>query len=243
VYAEESILISKSESMASLELDGKWTSKTEWKESVHQIIGFDGNNIVHLRTAHHQDFIYFLLDFVSDTQPDTNMDKAIICLNSDNDRKLQSDSNDFCFVVTLNGKSSDVMVGGANNTKNGNFKTIENNFSFNAIGNISDSNDRYSQIPHSSYEFKIPTELVGRSSTYGFYFSLYDYSQNQWYSWPSIETKNNYSIPSPNSWGTLISPDKSLPEFSFSIIFSIMLTVLAGVFVVTKFKFFSLISH
>lgn len=243
VYGEEFILISRSPAMENIILDGKWSSNTEWKESVYTGIPFDENKYVHLRTAHHENFIYFLLDFESDIYPDTNMDKAMICLNSDNDKSLRSDSDDYCFIVVLNGKSSHVIVGGSNNAINGNFQKIENDFQFIGIGTASDSNDRYSKIPHSSYEFKIPTKLVGRSDTYGFYFSLYDYDQNKLYSWPNVETKNNFLIPSPSMWGTLISPDKSLPEFSFSIIFFIMFPLLAGIFMLTKSKFFRIISY
>ena len=72
-HAEESILISRSTTMENIIFDGKWTSKSEWKESVHQMIRFDENKIVHLRTAHHEDYIYFLLDFISDTKLDTNI--------------------------------------------------------------------------------------------------------------------------------------------------------------------------
>jgi len=233
VYAEESILISRSTSMENVVIDGKWTSKEEWKESVHKIINFDENKTVHLRTAHHENFIYFLLDFVSDTKPDTNMDRAMICLNSDNDKSLRSDLDDYCFVVILNGKSSHVLVGGSINAINGNFEKIENDFSFIGIGTTSDITDRYSQIPHSSYEFKIPTDLVGRSSTYGFYFSLYDYEQNKLYSWPASPTKNNFSIPSPNMWGILVSPDHSIPEFNLPVI---MLGILITSIILIQFK-------
>jgi hypothetical protein len=239
VHAEESILISRSESMANIVFDGKWTSKSEWKESIQTHVSFGENKIVHVRTAHYENFIYFLLDFESDTTSNMNMDKATVCLNSDNNRNLSFDKNDFCFTAILNGTSY-VSVGTANNTMD---KYFENTIPFIGIGTTSDNNDRYSQTPHSSYEFKIPTELVGRSSTYGLYFSLYDFDQNQLYSWPNIETKNSSTIPSPNTWGTLISPDKSLPEFSFSIIFSIMLFFIAGIFILTKFNFFRTISY
>ncbi len=237
VYAEESVFISRSISMENITLDGKWTTKTEWKESVHKIISFDGKNTVHLRTAHHENFIYFLLDFISDTNPESGLDRAMICLNQDNDRNSVTDLDDFCFNVVLNENSSQVMNGQYNETSAENFKEIENKFSFMGIGTISDSNDRYSQIPHSSYEFKIPTNLVGRSSTYGFYFSLYDNSQNKLFSWPSSSTAKDFSIPNPNTWGTLVSPDKSLPEFNLPlIVFGIIITSIILIQLKTKYS-------
>jgi hypothetical protein len=207
VFAE--IWITESSTMKNLIFDGKWTHKNEWKESSHKAISFDKNKILHLRTAHQDNHIYFLLDFISDTKIDTNMDRAVICLESNNKKSSFANSNNFCFMVIMNGKNTHVLQGGSINAVSGNFNKIYSN-EFIGIGKSSDSNDRYSKKPHASYEFKIPLELVGRSSEYGMYISLYDYKSDELFSWPKAETKNHFSIPSPNTWGTLVSPDKSL---------------------------------
>lgn len=70
-------------------------------------------------------------------------------------------------------------------------------------------------MPHITYEFKIPVDLVGRSNEYQFYVAVYE-SDNYVLTWPKyITLENNFTIPPPSSWGTMISPDKSLPEFHF----------------------------
>jgi len=238
IHAQE-ILITKSPTMNKLILDGKWTHKNEWKESAHKQFSFGEKESIHLRTAHSDNFIYFLFDYVTDTKIDTNMDRAVICLEPNDEKKMSSTQNDYCFMIIMNGKQTHVLQGGSNNAISGNFKKV-NLDGFIGIGSTSDKADRYSKTPHASYEFKIPTDIVGRSSVYGFYFYVYDYSSDQIFSWPGGKSTNNFSIPPPNSWGTLISPDKTLPEFSFSIIFPILFSLLAGFFVLTKSKFINI---
>ena len=55
-------------------------------------------------------------------------------------------------------------------------------------------------------------------------------NSNSTYTWPQNSEFTIEKIPSPASWGNLVSPDKSLPEFSWSVIvmisFLIMVVVL-----------------
>ena len=73
-----------------------------------------------------------------------------------------------------------------------------------------------------------------------FYLSVYDGKSEKNYSWPyNIVKKNILTIQSPSTWGDLISPDKSLPEFNFSILF--LLIPLVSIFVLfTKFNLFKI---
>ena len=102
---------------------------------------------------------------------------------------------------------------------NGNFKKISNHPDFIAMSDVSNENDRYSKIPHASYEFKIPIELVDRSNIYGFHIAVYDDYSKTVYSWPqNATTDSQFTIVSPSKWGELVSPDKSLPEFDVPIL-------------------------
>ena len=105
-------------------------------------------------------------------------------------------------------------------------KKIEHS-EFVGIGTISDDQNRYTKTPHSSYEFKIPTDLVGRSDNYGIFVSVYDYESNSVYSWPIGIQSDVEKIPSPSTWGNLVSPDKSLPEFDIPLL--IIISSLLGV--------------
>jgi len=122
---------------------------------------------------------------------------------------------------------------------NGYFKKITNNKDFVAVGTVSDQNDRYSGIPHASYEFRIPLDVIGRSDNYGFYISVFDAHTQNHYSWPyNIEKKSLLLITSPSKWGDLVSPDKSLPEFSFSILLPFLIPLMIIFTIITKFNLF-----
>ncbi len=110
-----------------------------------------------------------------------------------------------------------VLQGGEDIALTNNFKKIPNPIGFIGIGGVSDQNDRYTQTPHSSYEFKIPIELFGRSDNYGFYVTIYDESSGKFYSLPNVNPQKPLKIPSPVMWGDIISPDKSIPEFDWPV--------------------------
>jgi len=219
IFAEvsEPILITISPAMEDVIFDGKWTFFSEWKPSSLTTIVNDGKTII-LRTAHYENFIYVFVDSIKDYTLDKGMDKATICFDAKNDKNSHSDKNDYCFSSTLGLNNGIVFQGGSVNAFTGNFQNIPTPKNFVAIGSVSDENDRYTPYPHPSYEFKIPIDLFERSNNYGFYLSVYDASSNTYSSFPSNVIRENYKIPSPNQWGDIVSPDKSMPELNLPIL-------------------------
>jgi len=221
----EPILITVSPSMENVIFDGKWTNLSEWKQSSYNLYTFGGDEmIIHLRTAHFGDYIYVFIDPVNDKTLDKNMDEATVCLDGKNNKNKLHDTDDFCFSVLLEHNTGSVFQGNDLNDSITSMQKVSNPDNFIAISTTSDENDRYSKIPHPSYEFKIPIELLERSDNYGFYISVYDASLEKFYSWPENATRtNSLDFPSPTTWGDIISPDKSLPEMNLPIfVFSIM---------------------
>lgn len=217
-YALEPIMITISEEMHKINFDGKWSFQKEWKKSSLYTINYDDRSIIELRTAHQDNFIYIFIDAVSDIHLDKKFDKAIICLDSKNDKSVIADSDDYCFVITFDEKEILVLQGGSVKSAN-HFENILTPAGFIGVGNSSDENDRYTSIPHLGYELRIPTDLVGRTDVYGFYFAVYDAYSNKLYSWPQeVTTDNIFEIPNPSTWGEIISPDKSLPEYQIPIL-------------------------
>ncbi|NIP61745.1 MAG: hypothetical protein GWO15_02960 [Nitrosopumilaceae archaeon] len=208
----ETIMITKSEEMNKVSFDGKWSFVTEWKRSSQERMRYDNGTEIQLRIAHQDNFVYVMLNHVTDTKIDENIDKAIVCFDTKNNKGKTLDSDDYCFISTLSQNDGMVLQGNSNQTSD-QLVEIDPHAEYISIGGISDENDRYSKIPHSSFEFRIPTDLIGRSDNYGFYVAVYEASSNKTYSWPETERPNFVSTPVPDSWGNLISPDKSLPEF------------------------------
>ncbi len=234
-FATEPIMITLSDYTYKIIFDGKWTDVAEWKESSLNTISYNDGAEIQLRTAHDRNFIYVLVDFVSDVNLDKESDSATICFDTSVD-KTMPDVDDYCVVAILDGKTFHVLQGDSMLGIDNNFRKISPPNGFIGIGSVSDENDRYSKVPHASYEFRIPTETIGRSNVYGFYVGVYDAHSNNLYSWPTeMEPQKSNQIPSPNTWGELVSPDKSLPEFELP-----MLAILAAFSLsvyLTKFRY------
>ena len=226
--SSEPILITHSTGIHNVIFDGKWTNEIEWKQSSHNTFSYADRTTIHLRTAHHENFIYVFVDPITDQTLDDNKDEATVCIDGNNNKNNIPDKDDFCFQASLNQKQGMIFQG----SDDGVFKTITNE-KFIAISTVSDENDRYTKIPHPSYEFKIPIELFGRSDNYGFYLKVYDDSSETSYLWPKNSTLENFEISSPSQWGDIVSPDKSLPEMNLPIlIFTIL--ILTIIFIQAK---------
>ncbi|WP_179360927.1 hypothetical protein [Nitrosopumilus cobalaminigenes] len=213
------ILITFSDTMEQVEFDGKWTFGSEWKASSLETFGVNK-----IRMAHQGDFIYVMINQLSDTTYNKGSDKAMICFDTINDKSVVPNEDDYCFIAILEGKSVFTLQGGSPFPFTSYYNKIINHDDLLAIGTMSDGNDRYSKIPHTTYEFKIPIEIFGRNNVYGFYLETFDASNGQSYSWPEVINKtNSIKIPPPNLWGEIISIDKSLPEFPLPfVVFTIM---------------------
>ena len=219
----EPILITVSSDMDKVIFDGKWTTPSEWKSSSLNEFKYDNKMKIVLRSAHLDDFIYFYVDVLGDFTSNKGIDKATVCIDGENNKSIISDKNDFCFSATLGNKQGVVFQGGSINTITGNFQKIPNPENFIGLSSMSDENNRYNKIPHTGYEFKIPIELIERSDNYGFYLSVYDADSNMFYTWPEESTRKNFfKIPSPETWGEIISPDKSLPELNLPFVIFII---------------------
>lgn len=215
VFATEQIPITKSATIGKVIVDGKWSYYLEWKESSLNTVSYEDGTALQLRTAHQGNFVYVFIDDTDATQWNSGSDRVTICFDTDNSKNVIPDLDDYCFVATLSENNPITLQGGSSLLSTSYFRTIANSDNFTAMASISDENDRYSTVPHPGYEFKIPTELIGRSSDYGFYVSVYHAQSNKIYSWPQNASTSSYplEIPSPSKWGELISPDKSIPEF------------------------------
>jgi hypothetical protein len=209
--------------MDKLVFDGKWTHEAEWKRSSLDTYHYDNDTQIVLRSAHQGNSVYIFLDAISDHHPDTMTDHAIICFDTKNNKSQKADSDDYCFVAKLEGQSLTYRGGSTLDTTD--FQNIPNHEEFIGIGAVSDINDRYTPIPHPSYEFRIPTNLIGRENVYGFYFMVYDDNLKKTYTYPQNLERENF-VASPDQWGEIYSPDKSLPEFELPMI-SLVASILA----------------
>jgi hypothetical protein len=246
---DKNILITKSSSMEKINFDGKWTFYQEWKQTSWNPVKLDKYIAFHLRTAHQGNFIYVLMDVISDTTADIGSDKAVVCIDSKNNKSKFLDKDDYCFIVQLeernfidtllNKQNNFVIQGDSQSKKIEELEKIKVK-EFVGIGSMSDKEDKYSTISHASYEFKIPIELIERTDNYGFYVNVFDASSNVVYSWPEDIKLEKFDIPSPLLWGNLISPDKSLLKNleSEPVEFVILFVMISVILVISAVIFF-----
>jgi len=232
-YGEE-ILVTLGTNLDKIIFDGKWTFTQEWKGSSENIIKFDDEHAFSIRTAHDYENIYVFVDFITDTSIEKFSDRSVLCLDSMTNKSLIPDIDDYCFSIPVGSTNPVVLQGGAKLGKTSFFKKIHTEHNIIAVGGISDIGDRYSNVPHTSYEFKIPVEIIGRHDVYGFYIMVIDARTGDIYSWPQNETGSSYqNIPSPDKWGLMISPDKSIPEFGFAPIWQLAIMMII-IFIISK---------
>ena len=217
-YGQEQIFTTLDHTADGIVYDGKFTFKTEWKPTSFDQISVNDEIFV-IRTGHDYENFVLMINYVSDTSIEKNSDKTIVCFDAGLEKSTKSDSNDYCFLLRM-GSTSPITLQGGNNIPNKNFfKVIPNHPDLLGAATNSDMNDRYSKISHSTYEYKIPLEIFGKSDIYGFYVGVYDDKTKKWQSWPKDSIPEKYPfIPSPNVWGELISPDKSIPEFEYVLL-------------------------
>ncbi|CDI06562.1 exported hypothetical protein [Candidatus Nitrosotenuis uzonensis] len=232
----EAIPITYSGTMEDVHFDGKWSFETEWKQSSLNTYNYPDEHQAVLRTAHQGDFVYMFIDMLTDFTLDKGKDKAVVCFDSNNDKTQFLDRDDYCIVAILDSNST-VFQGDLEQI----FVEISRPEGLESISTVSDENDRYSSIPHPGYEFKIPTSLIGRSNEYGFYFAVYDENSQKLFTYPPNVTEftpQNPMVPVPAQWGTIYSPDKSLPEFHLPF-----LALLASVSVIILLSRTGLFNH
>jgi hypothetical protein len=225
-YAQ-SIPITISADMNHVIFDGKWTFVQEWKStSLTEMQTEDA--IIYIRTAHLENFLYVMIDAVADTSINNSDDTSTVCFNTLLDTNTTSNIS-YCFVLRLGDNTATTLIGSNTTTQ---FEIVNNHKDLIAIASASDQNDRYTKIPHGSYEFKIPLELLGRSDKYNFYASVFDFEKSKTYTWPP-DVNSDSGIPSIQKWGLLYSPDKSLPEYEVPMLI-LILSILVAIFLSSK---------
>lgn len=242
VYAEdeEDLLISITDTADEIIFDGKWSFETEWKHSSLTKIQNELGTIV-LRYSHDRENIYVLLDVLSDKIRAHFGDRAMICFDTEMNKGNSLQVDDYCFIATMGSNNPITMQGGTDIINSANMKKISNHPELIAIASFSDEHDRYSKIPHASYEFKIPLEVISHSDVYGFYFQIIENDSKNILVWPqdAVEEKYPY-VTAPDNWGVMISPDKSIPEFGLpSLILVLSISII--IFLQIKQKKYNLI--
>lgn len=232
-FGDKDLWISITDEADDIIFDGKWTFTQEWKHSSLDELQND-QGILIIRHSHDLVNIYILLDVLFDEVKSNQSDKAMVCFDTLLDGGVTIRDDDYCFVASMGSKNPITLQGGGDLATTANLKKIPNHSELIAIGGFSDENDRYSVTPHATYEFKIPIDVIGYSSEYGFYVYVYD-DFGKIFTWPENQTSEKYPyIAAPDQWGKIVSPDKSIPEFNLPLL--ILIPIFFVIILLTTLK-------
>ena len=225
VYADE-LFITFTDADSEIILDGKWSNAHEWKKSSETIITQDNKKSFALRYAHNYEQIFVLIDVVDDISANSLKDKSLLCFEAETtESSIIDESKIYCFEKMLDGNLVTLIKNVE--TLESSYKKIKNPPNVVATSGLSDQNDRYSKIPHISYEFQIPIDIIGRSNEYNVYVEVFDAETNSIMTWPSNPDVTESFLTNSTEWGKMISPDKSIPEFpSPLIVFAILIVTI-----------------
>ncbi len=140
-------------------IDGIESYNVEWKQSAEHVVEYHDGARLALRSVHDRDNVYLLLDMITDTVIDKNRDFGIVCFDTKNDGGDRPKDDDYCFLATQGSNASITYSGGGEFGLKLYLNKIPNPNGVKAIAGVSNRFDRYTDIPHAIYEFKIPTEL------------------------------------------------------------------------------------
>jgi len=210
---DESIFIQKSQQPA--QIDGKWTSKTEWVDASETKIA-DEKLTAYLRMKHDEIFIYVLIDFISDRGLERSGDFAVVCLDTLNNGGEVPSGDDYCFyritragnflngIMQGNGMEWVVLQQSRVYDPYGTSESFKGRIRYSHLNNPYDSVNS-----HVSYEFRIPIVSYGINEMMGFYVYANDGYANDFLQWPADAGGKQYRaivkdvLPSPDKWGSV----------------------------------------
>ena len=207
-YADEPIKTAYSNSLQSIQIDGEWTSGSEWKPTSYNKFSYDKVDAIVLRTGHQDKFFYVFIDYLTDFTYDHIADRAIVCFDGYGTSSV-ADESDWCYAVSRGSGNGHTLQGGSPIYQTSHFNLVKNHPDFVAHGGTSGEYDRYVATPHAAYEFRIPIEQIGFQDEYGFFVQVYDGNDIKTYP-KEFSGKFPQKIPSPVKWGKIVSPDHSI---------------------------------
>jgi hypothetical protein len=198
------------------EIDGAWTTDTEWSGASELMVNYTDGTRMAIRGMHDSDFVYVMLEMPDDYVVDGH---GAICFDTQSDGGTYLGMDDYCFVV---GTTFREYHGDGRTTLMQ--QAPLDQFVVGQRGLSDSASPLYSTNPHMTYEFRIPLDYLGSEKTqFGFYVSFdtrgHESNYTYYYSWPDFKTAEYLRTASPRSWGIAsLTSDASVPEFPVPVI-------------------------
>nr|MDO8132848.1 hypothetical protein [Candidatus Njordarchaeum guaymaensis] len=225
-------------------VDGKWTSASEWVDSAEEKIVSD-TKTVYIRIKHDNEYIYVLLDFVTDSvieyaeqmTPEKPYDGAAIVLDTNDDGGGAPHIDDYLFGVRWNSPTTYFQMT-RKGTGSGWSDWLPNPEGFIGASSMDSSNDPYNPSPHLIYELRVPIFYIGQKTVYGAGIFATDgfpptLANLFFIGWPHPSILAD--LMNPNGWGDLNMTETIIPEFPAGA-FSIATIAVASALILLRVK-------
>lgn len=188
-------------------IDGRWSFEEEWTDTKEYVMRYGS---AYFRTKHDDDFLYFILDVVSEE----TVHKGSFCwiyLDTEYDRSDLPNIDDFAFSLQwITEKSEQILMQKGQGNGWGS-ETTELPNGFLAASAVSKSKKKSLAHPHIVYEFRIPMTLIRQRKKIGFRIGIrnmseYDPKKSEieyFIIWPRLSQDTYPSRDNPESWGLL----------------------------------------
>jgi len=216
VEARETITCGKLDNPVTI--DGRWTNEHEWVDAFELSIGFaQGSGEAYFKAKHDNNYLYALIDFVSDVESQ-EADVGAVAIDSKNNGGSTPQTDDFVLLGRWNSPTefANVIAWGTG-TAWGEFMGLTGGFKVACSKNA--ANDAYSSSSHLIYEFQIPMSELNPTGI-GIYVAAFDREVNKG-AWPWAPMEN------PSQYGYMKFTSQVIPEFSTTT--SMVLLLLLGV--------------
>lgn len=155
------------------ELDGQWSTSTEWLDASETRIENQQNMTAILRIMHNSEYIFVLLDFITDFTRST-YDLAGICFDTLDDGGDTPKTDDYLFGILAGQAPTFVYTYQGTGMDDG--WGLTSLYGVWGRAGFSETNDPYEPgMSHRIYEWQVPCKVLGQASFYGFYAFVCDY--------------------------------------------------------------------
>lgn len=197
------------------EIDGKFTSETEWSDA--NVTGFNSNGYdFYLLTQQNGDFVYMMFDGV-DFQTDPKRGdlsvryQTTLCIDGNNDKGTERESGDFCNTSTVFNEFGRQIRGENAPIKfdsEGKSSHLDLPNEFKTEWGYGSQDNPFEESDHLTFEVQMPRILFESVDDVGFVFEMYAGSSStdvvqliDGIKWPTESDKKE-----PSTWGDLVLP-------------------------------------
>jgi uncharacterized protein (TIGR02246 family) len=187
-------------------IDGKWTTNNEWNDTQEILMEYNiynrykNNGTSYLRVKHDEQYLYILIDVPSHVSPTRFLSNVYVDPEDNGGWQPQPDDYSYSYFAYPGGEYEIKYIVVDGRWEFYHFKGITNtNIRNNISASSNSTNDPYSKISHTTYEYRIP---LSNQKKLKIFVDTIDQDHNFYATWPGKVWNDT-----PEIWGKIIIQD------------------------------------